>query len=60
MKEAMLSSFYRGASFFCSVSCLHSPADDGGGVDLDGLLALTSREQIISLLLHILTTLYVL
>ena len=24
--------------------CLHSPADDGSGVDLDGLLALTSRE----------------
>ena len=24
--------------------CLHSPADDGSGVDLDGLLALTGRE----------------
>ena len=39
-------------AFFSSL-----PADDGSGVDLNGLLTLTGREQIISLLLHILTTL---
>ena len=36
--------FLHGSKHILFYHCLHSPADDGSGVDLDGLLALTSCE----------------
>ena len=36
--------FQHRSKFVLFQLCLHSPADDGSGIHLDGLLTLTSRE----------------